>query len=128
MSGELKLKGTSFEDVLAECEKDPKFRREYLRVTMDETKELILENNTLRKQLEETNNQLGNAIRNTIHWKNEVSVEVKVKVKLEKQLEVAMEALKFYGRQGGSQSCWTYVNTKTADNALAKIERIGGEK
>jgi regulator of replication initiation timing len=46
-------KVNTFDDFFAECEKDPEFRREYLRVTMDETRDLILENKSLRKQLDE---------------------------------------------------------------------------
>jgi hypothetical protein len=89
--------------------------------------EVAKERDSLRKQLDETNNQLGNAIRNTTHWKNEVSVEVKVKVNLEKQLEVAMKAMKSiphninHTKHGACHGC-------EMDEALAEIEKIGGEK
>jgi hypothetical protein len=45
-------KAVSFEEVFAECEKDPEFRREYLRAVKDETHKLITENNALHKQLD----------------------------------------------------------------------------
>jgi regulator of replication initiation timing len=123
----LKTKGTSFDDVLAECEKDPEYRREYLRVSMDESEALILENNALRKQLEKMEQRY-------VEITAFASTTMRERDALRKQLEVAKEGIEHAATFVGGD----YDDVSDADrmdgteriltDALAEIERIGGAK
>jgi hypothetical protein len=114
-------KVNTFDDFFAKCEEDPEFRREYLRVTMDETRDLILENKSLRTQLDDSNRKLEQRIA------MEIDEHLKV-VELQAMLDVAVAKLTHF--QDCDHTCYFYPQIVCAGcesaKALAEINRIGG--
>lgn len=115
-------KAVSFEEVLAECEKDPEFRREYLRTVKDETHKLITENNALRKQLKEMTYERDAYQFALLGQESPLKENLDIAVN---RLQVINDWIHKSGRE--NEPLWKGIKLGN-DKTLAEIKRIGGEK